>query len=462
MAEAADGGAIGRGRRLTVVSGDSHAGPRLVEDLRSYCPREYLDDYDGYIAANADSVVGRTGAIDATGEEDPLSGRSTYAMEAAITRRFLNRNTAGHYDVDTRLREMDWDGVAAEVIFHGSQNAELFPFSGIREWYLPPNTKKRMANELVTVGYRMYNHWLADFCSAAPERLIGLAYLPMWDVDLAVKEVTWAAEHGLRGVNFPSPREGIEEYDHPSWEPFWSACEDLKMNLVTHGGLPGHSVFGPQAMATFRLEHGGFMGRRGMCRLILGGVFERHPGLKLILTELSRGWWRWQMRELDFVYSSPSEELHAQVPKRPGEYMTTNVFIGESFMPPSAVHEAIEDGYDDQVIWGRDYPHGEGTYKYPEADGEESTSRHYLRWAFQGVPLDVATKMLSENAIYAYDLDRTSLESVASRIGPTADEVVAPLGRVPTEWANELVDTQTGEVAEGFVPVKARTRAWAR
>jgi len=460
MAESSNAATPSGSKRMIIVSGDSHVGPRLKEDLRPYCPQQYLEEFDRFVAANMnpmdkDPVFGPAFRIQRTGDQDSniLTGRSTYANEVSISRQYVNRQTAGHYEVGTRLKEMDWDGVAAEVIFHGSQNTEAYPFGGRREW-TQPDTKKDLG--LTAVGHRMYNSWLADFCSAAPERLIGLAYLPMWDVGLAVKEVTWAAEHGLRGVNFPAPRGGIEEYDHPSWEPFWSACEDLKMNLATHNGLPGHNVFGPQSMAMIRLEVGGWPCRRGMIRMIFGGVFERHPGLKLILTELSRGWWRWTMRELDFVYSSPSEALHAQVPKRPGEYMKTNVFMGESFMPPSAVHEAIGEGYADQVIWGRDYPHGEGTYKFPESEGEESQTRHYLRWAFAGVPLEEARKMLSESGIYAYDLDQAALARVAARIGPTVEEVVERLDHVPADWANNLVDVQTGEVAQGFVPIKAR------
>jgi hypothetical protein len=193
-----------------------------------------------------------------------------------------------------------------------------------------------------------------------------------------------------------------------------------------------------------------------MVRMIFGGVFERHPSLKLIMTELSRGWWQSTMRELDFIYSSPSDALHAQVPKKPSEYMRTNVFIGASFMPPSEVHEAIGDGYADQVLWGRDYPHGEGTYKYPESADEESQTKHYLRWTFAGCPLDIATNMLSETGIHAYDLNSGALAQVAAKIGPTVDEVIAPLDHVPAEWANNLVDVQTGEVAEGFAAIMAR------
>ena len=94
---------------------------------------------------------------------------------------------------------------------------------------VPPDTEGDL--ELIRAGYRIYNRWLADFVSVQPERHIGLAYVPSWDIDLAVQEVEWAAEAGLRGVNLPAGRRGIREYDDPLWEPFWSACEDGGLNF---------------------------------------------------------------------------------------------------------------------------------------------------------------------------------------------------------------------------------------
>src|SRR5579862_9373266 len=134
MAEAENGARGGDSKRMTIVSGDSHVGPRLKEDLRPYCPKKYLEEFDRFIAANVNTM-------DEGEDPEDLSGRSTYASEVSKVRRFLNRNTPGHYDVGTRIREMDWDGVSAEVIFHGSQNTEVYPFAGVREW-AQPDTKK--------------------------------------------------------------------------------------------------------------------------------------------------------------------------------------------------------------------------------------------------------------------------------------------------------------------------------
>jgi len=55
--------------------------------------------------------------------------------------------------------------------------------------------------ELLGVGQRIYNRWLADFVAQAPHRHIGLAYLPLWDLDDAIAELQWAQAADLRGVN---------------------------------------------------------------------------------------------------------------------------------------------------------------------------------------------------------------------------------------------------------------------
>jgi hypothetical protein len=158
-----------------------------------------------------------------------------------------------------------------------------------------------------------------------------------------------------------------------------------------------------------------------------------------VLTEQTRGWWRYAMRELDYAYGVATADLRAQVPEKPSFYMERNVFLGASFLPPAGVKEALDEGYASRVIWGRDYPHGEGTYRYPEAPGEESMTRASIRWAFAGCPADEARAMLGENGVEAYHLDRDRLAAVADRIGAlTPDEVSTPLDDLPPNWVGDI------------------------
>src|SRR5207244_552946 len=97
---------------------------------------------------------------------------------------------------------------------------EPVPFSstGLRAW----SSRKYVGLE--AEGVHIYNRWLADFISVAPERHVGTAHIPISDVSAAVREVEWARSAGLTAVNLPAPRRDFPSYLDPVWEPFWAAC----------------------------------------------------------------------------------------------------------------------------------------------------------------------------------------------------------------------------------------------
>ena len=300
-----------------MVSNDTHIGPRLVDDLRPYCPSAHLEDFDRFAAETAAQFQATVSTFNGGG--------------------FLhhpNLRTLGHYDSAARLADYNYDGIAAGVIFHGSMNMEPIPFisGGV-------GVQNRGDAELMGVGQHIYNQWLADFVSQAPHRHVGLAYVPIWNLDAAVAEVEWAHEAGLRGVNFPAMRDGESlVYNDPSWEPLWAVCEERQMPLVTHiGGGSTANYSGPEKVPLIQFESA-YMSRRAVWWLILAGVFERRPGLKLVITETPGNWFPGTAIELDAIhryYTDRETPLNAEfverVPRLPSEYMKANVFVGASF-----------------------------------------------------------------------------------------------------------------------------------
>jgi predicted TIM-barrel fold metal-dependent hydrolase len=398
---------------LTIVSVDTHVGPRLQDDLRSYCPSDRLEDFDGFAAESARL-------------------KETIAGVAAFLVEHPNFSTPGHYDSAARLADYDYDGVAAGVIFHASENLEPLPFGS-----LFPGDKPR-SRDLTAVGLQMYNRWLADFVATAPDRHIGLAYLPMWDIDASIRELAWAHDHGLKGVNFPALRHGeILEYNDRAWDPFWAACEERDLPLVTHVGAAGNVRYsGPEAYAIKLVESGGFFSHRAVWWLIYGGVFERFPGLRLMITETPGDWFPGLARELDggwAMFQHQSEMNGAfleQVPRRPSEYMHENVFLGASFASPHEVELAVEHGFVSQLSWGSDYPHVEGTYLNPAGSDLPSVTRLSLRNTFCDAPPDAIRRMVGGNAIEVFGLDESVLQRIATDIGaPTMEELTTPIDR---------------------------------
>ncbi len=407
--------AIDRDTPLIVVSGDAHVGPRLRTQLRDYCPAAYVERFDAFIAQHEATQA----AARAAGGVVPHSfpGEDVTKID-------------GHHDAHAYVRDMDAEGVAAEVLYHFSQNDEPMPFvvnPGGGLGSVPMDALEQGA-----IGYRMYNRWLADFVSVAPGRLLGLAYLPMWDIDAAVAELEWAAGAGLRGVNFPPPsRPGHLEYNNPAWEPFWAACEDLGMTLNTHSGnaAPFDYFGGPGGQDLLIYECGGWMARRAVWWLIHGRVFENHPKLKLVITEQFEGWWTNTLAEMDVVYSRFNVLGRDALRKLPSEYAREHVFLGSSFLSPTLAAEAALEGYASNVLWGRDYPHIEGLFHvFDGPSAENSVSRLSLRHAVSGVPKRAAVQMAGDNAIGVFGLDRAALTAVAARIGaPTASELATPV-----------------------------------
>src|ERR1700691_1653147 len=119
-------------------------------------------------------------------------------------------------DPHLRIKEMEKDGVDAEIIF-----GILGVASRLED--------HEAANEML----RIYNDWLKHFCSFYPDRQIGLACLPYGDIEAAAKEVYRVAKLGLRGLELSCSWD-MEPMWHPCWEPLWKAVNDVQLPLHFH------------------------------------------------------------------------------------------------------------------------------------------------------------------------------------------------------------------------------------
>src|SRR5215467_14123481 len=119
-------------------------------------------------------------------------------------------------DPHLRLKDMEADGVDAEVIYGVLGTASKL-------------NDTEASNEVLHI----YNDWLKDFCGHYPDRQIGLACLPYGSVERAVKEVRRVAKMGLKGLELSCSWD-MEPMWHPSWEPFWQAVDEVQLPLHFH------------------------------------------------------------------------------------------------------------------------------------------------------------------------------------------------------------------------------------
>lgn len=411
---------------LIVVSSDSHVSPR-ADSLRPYCPKGHLSRFDREVAMSKKLVklFGTSRSISGMFCLEPKSEAYDRALETLASE--------GNFEIEARLRDMDADGVAASVIFHGAQVAEMLPFAGtsLRRRALPDT---RSAQDLIAVGLHMYNAWLADQCTIEPERNVGLAHIPIHDIDASIREVEWAANAGLKGVNFPAPRPGLLGYDDPAWEHFWSACEANDLVLVTHSGPGVLPTVNPDLEGAYTHLEGAAATRSTAWRLVFGGVFERHPKLKLVLTEAPGDWLPWLIRELDRTFHLYRASIARRAPRLPSEYCKHHLFIGASCLAPYEAMTYLRERLVENVMWGSDYPHVEGTW-CPTHEGETPMTRLSLRNTFAQLPsvtADAIRAMVGETAMRVFGLDQRALAIVAARIrAPTVTELSTPIEAIP-------------------------------
>jgi predicted TIM-barrel fold metal-dependent hydrolase len=421
-----DGDGPDTGRPYVVVSADAHAAPDTLDEYLSYVDPAHREA----VAAFGDlSAV----AIPMFGGVDPGAIDDADAVRAVATRRLAGMGVdteaaadwLANYGEDwvfpsdadgRRLAYLEEQGIHAEVVFPGPVLAGgLSP-----AMYLGGHSSNHL--EVVWPALRAYNRWLAEFCAAAPGRRTGCIPIDLHDMDRAVEEVAWARENGLHGgIMLPamSLRNGLPGYADNYYEPLWSACEDHDIVVNLHTGASGTAT---DAKQLYDAKHGGFLGlyevfvftRRPLWFLIFGGVFDRHPRLKVVVTENGVQWLPSLVRDMEsFFDTHGGAPVRSYLKMRPAEYVDRHVFLGGSLMKRSEAEMREEIGVD-RLMWGADYPHLEGA---------APVHRLVLRQVFGGMPEHDLRRILGGNAVRVFGFDGAQLQAVADRVGPTVADL---------------------------------------
>lgn len=431
---------------LILVSADSHCGAPL-EAYRPFLDEQYRPALDEVIASGEEKEWIRVLA--------PISDFSDQTLDVIDDQGAIR--SGGHdgaWDTERRLKEMDREGVAASVLIAGHGWATLPFFSN---FCLPCGPELRAA------GARAYHRWLAEHMEDANGRLIGVADPgPCLDLDETVKDLRWVAEHGYTSVFLPGY---VHDPDLPPlsssyYEPFWAACADLGLSLNIHAGwsrpqgyafpylgqiadiqdeLMESDDWGTGACGVLGLMASRQMGtsplamdlgpRQGMWQVMLGGVFDRYPDLKLVLTEVRADWVPATLAHLDRRFEAEGVDLA----RKPSEYWRSNCRVAASSIHPCEIDMRGDIGVE-TIMFGVDFPHAEGTWP---------NTLDWIRAAFATVPQDEARLILGETAIDTFRFDREALTAIAGRIGPKADEVLGGDHRVDPRRI-ELFDKRAG------------------
>lgn len=439
-----------------VVSSDTHAAPRDLDAFVSYVDPKHREAIQaaGKMGEESDEGAMTFGGSDPgqVHDDDPVRlyakrKLATFGVDIVRTEGWLQ-----HFNVDEvipddgdgrRLAVLEEQGIHAEVTYPGPHLAgALSPlmFAGME-------TGEDL--ELTWAAISAYNRWLADFCNAAPGRRAGCIVIDLHDMDRAIEEIEWARRAGLfGGIILPgmSLTNGLPGYSADYYEPFWSACEDNNMVINLHPGFSGM----PTDADLFDEKRGGFItlyevflcARRPIWFMILGGVFDRHPRLRVVVSESTVHWVPALIRDLDMHFDKHGyAPVRAYLQRRPREYFDEHIRFGGSLMHPDEVAMRHDIGVD-KVMWGTDYPHLESAFPF-----HRTVVRHLLG----GAPEGDLRRILGHNALEVWDFDREQLQQVADRCGPSVEDLSRPVE------INELPDCFSWSMP-GKAPLLAGSR----
>jgi uncharacterized protein len=309
---------------------------------------------DSFIGHIGPGVIGRDGAK-AVGM---VSLRSMDEMSLAGTK------------VEPRLEMMDAQNIYAAIIYPNALG-----FGSARLMRIGADHDLRLFH------IQAYNDHVADMQRQSGGRLAPQAVLPLWDMDATLSELKRCRETlGLKGIVMTdSPQEfGCPSLADPYWDRLWAACQDFDVPVNIHlrsgedmsdiekgywgktGGVTTQAstaVTNPALNCWYSLNL--FFGNiRDVANLILTGILDRFPRLKVVSVESGAGWVPFVIQSLEYAFHEFITREHRRNFKRePREYFKDQLYTSYWFENANCVDFYIKEFGADNLMFESDFPH---------------------------------------------------------------------------------------------------------
>ena len=383
-------------RQYRYFSADSHF-ECLPETWTHRVPQRYRD--------RAPRRVKLADGRDAILEEgQPLEYRGTGLFAGKSPEEFNPvhldfESSAGAGSPRQRLAEQDADGIDGELLFATEAR----------------NTKIKDRGAFLALIQAFNDYFIEEYCAADPERLVGVAVMPDIGASDDVAEMKRCKKKGFKAVRlhrFPSGK----SYPSPEDDAFYSAALDLDMPITIHTSFPRRTEERDVFLMKYPKEPQGEerpfdflqrLARHGIyhcgaveaAQLILTGVFDRFPRLRIYWAENNIGWIPYFYQQVDQTYKinySWAERLLGlpKLKRLPSEYLREHALWGV-FDDPIGIQLRHMVGVD-KILWSTDFPHI--VTRWPK-------SLQLVEEQFAGVPENEKTAMLAGNAVNFFHLD---------------------------------------------------------
>ncbi len=294
-----------------------------------------------------------------------------------------NGKNDGGWDPKQRVSEMKQDGVSGEVLYH-TLGLRLFA------------VEDRAAQE---AAFQAGNDYMAEYCSAAPDRLWGIGMIPCYDIKAAVTELERCKNMGLiGGMIWQVPPEHLR-FNTDHYEDLWAAAQNLDMPVNLHilsgfnysrytsSNLPGMEA---HRNSVNTKVHDAMT---SIFDLVFSGVCERYPRLKFVLVENELGWLPFVTHQWDRYVKRFGEKRPIPISELPSFYVDRQVYC--TFIDDAPGAYLLSKFGTDNSMWSSDYPHDASTWP---------NSGEVIAKDMDSLSPEVLRKVLRDNVANLYSL----------------------------------------------------------
>lgn len=218
-----------------------------------------------------------------------------------------------------------------------------------------------------------HNHMMADFC-ATDRRFLGTAYVPLFDVERAISTAREAIAMGAKALLIPSRPQG-RSASHVGYDPIWAMAQEAGLPILFHVGdeTKLDNQYLVNGLPRVKDFHGGeenftsvsYMAiphavELTLAAMIIDGVLDRFPKLKIGVIELGASWLPGWMRNLDGAAGAfaRNEERLQKLSLKPSEFVQRQIRVTP--YPHEDIGWLIQNAGEEIFLFSSDYPHVEG------------------------------------------------------------------------------------------------------
>lgn len=363
--------AVARQRRPQAAKGDWPEGTVIVSAdshmLEADC---WIDRFPDALKDQAPRMVFKDGGWDLS-----IGGQSMTPPAIAAQLCEQMECYPGLTELETRLRDLDIEGVEKELIFP----QRLFGLLMFGELTNRPHV------------FGAYNEHIGEVCRQSGGRLFPVMIPSYWDPEGAAASVARCVELGAACLMIPIKPGKFENgktihYNHPVMDPLWATIEASGLPVAFHIGEAIPTAEPGAVGVSVLTQMQGF--RHNWGQLVFGGVFDRFPGLKAVFVEGGLSWIPGMLHDADMIYNSFPASISPKLKHAPSWYWRNHCYA--TFMTDPVGLEMLHRIGPETVMWSSDYPHQESTFGY---------SRGAIEAVFRACSVEDAQMILGKTAL---------------------------------------------------------------